>query len=103
MLTKEEIRRIVAEWMQSITDIQIRNIRVTGRLLEVPELVDADTIMMYVSTDDEVSTRFMIAGLFLTGQNIVVPYCEGGEIRLCLLKSWDDLVEGHFGILEPKI
>ncbi|MDR1054149.1 MAG: 5-formyltetrahydrofolate cyclo-ligase [Planctomycetaceae bacterium] len=103
MLTKEEIRRIVAERKKAITDIQKRNNEVIAKLLRVPEMMTVNTIMMYINTDDEVNTKFMIAGLFVIGKNIVVPYCEGEDIRLCRLKSWDDLVAGHFGILEPKI
>lgn len=103
MLSKEELRKIVAERKQAIADTQEMSCKVTDNFMLLSQLETCNTIMTYVDFGKEVRTVPLISGLLRQGKQIVVPYCEDGEIQLFLLKNLSQLAPGYFGILEPKI
>ncbi|MDR1478303.1 MAG: 5-formyltetrahydrofolate cyclo-ligase [Planctomycetaceae bacterium] len=102
-LTKEEIRRIVAERKKTFADTQTLSQLVVSRLMKIPEMTTAKSIMTYIDFDKEVCTMPVIVDLLQKGCRVVVPYCEQNEIRLFLLRNVSELDAGQFGILEPKI
>ncbi|MDR1493040.1 MAG: 5-formyltetrahydrofolate cyclo-ligase [Planctomycetaceae bacterium] len=103
ILTKEEIRQIVAQRKQTLTDTQTPSQRIIERLTTLREMSTANIIMTYVDFGKEARTVPMIAELLQKNRQVVVPYCEHNEIRLFLLKNLNELAPGYFGILEPKI
>ena len=103
MPNKEEIRKIVAERKQAISDTREMSQAVTNRFTLLPELETSSVIMTYVDFGKEVRTVSLISTMLNQGKQVVVPYCEDGEIQLFLLKNLSELAPGYFGILEPKI
>ena len=103
MLTKDEIRRIVAERKQTIDDTREPSRQVIAQLMLLPEMKTCSTIMTYVDFGKEVRTVPLISELFNLRKHVVVPFCHNGEIHLFRLKNLKELAPGYFGILEPKI
>ena len=103
MLSKEEIRKIIAERKQAVGDTHESSQRVIAQLMTLPEIKTCDNIMTYVDFGKEVRTVPLISELLSQGKRIVVPYCEKGEIQLFWLKNLNELAPGYFGISEPKI
>lgn len=65
---------------------------------------DADSLLIYVSSDIEVDTKDIIQFSLEKGKAVFVPRCVGGtnEMHFYRIRSFDDLECGCFGILEPK-
>lgn len=103
MLSKEEIRKIVAERKQAVADTREMSQAVIDRFILLPEIETCNIIMTYVDFGKEVRTVPLISCLLGQGKQVVVPYCEQGQIQLFLLKALNELAPGYFGILEPKI
>ncbi|MBR1749598.1 MAG: 5-formyltetrahydrofolate cyclo-ligase [Ruminococcus sp.] len=64
-----------------------------------------DTVLCYISSEIEVSTKEYLSGLFNdNNKTVLVPRCVKGTniMHFYPIKSFDDLEEGYFGILEPK-
>lgn len=100
------------------------------RLMDIPKVVDAKTIMLYLNTKTEVPTLPLLPRLFWQKdclstfiseecsqksviRNIIIPYCVERDIRLYQLRPpqwspfdkkfiYNDLKPGRFGILEPN-
>jgi len=71
------------------------------KLLE--EYKSAKTIMCYISLDSEVNTWEFIKSKLADGKEIVVPYIDVNDVlSVSKLKSFDNLVVGKYGVLEPK-
>jgi len=72
------------------------------RLARLPQYAGARTVLCYVSFRSEVSTHAFLAQMWADGKRVVVPYCVAKHLELFCLSSFDDLVPGTLGILEPK-
>ena len=72
------------------------------KLFSLPEYIKTDTIMFYISYDNEVYTHAMIQDSIKQGKNIVVPKVNGGILIPSILTSWSELTIGSYNILEPK-
>ena len=103
MPTKDEIRKIVAARKQAIDDTREMSQRVMMQLLSLQEMTTCSVVMSYVDFGREVRTVPLISDLLNQGKQVVVPYCEKGEIQLFRIKTLKELAPGYFGILEPKI
>ena len=103
MPTKEEIRKIVAERKLAIDDTHEMSQRVMMQLQSLQEMTTCSVVMSYVDFGREVQTVPLISDLLNQGRQVVVPYCEKGELQLFRLKNLKELAPGYFGILEPKI
>ena len=62
----------------------------------------ADTILIYVSLDDEVDTRRLINYFLESGKKVAVCKVLGKEMKFYYINSFDDLTFGYKNILEPK-
>ncbi|MDR1958345.1 MAG: 5-formyltetrahydrofolate cyclo-ligase [Planctomycetaceae bacterium] len=102
ILSKNEIRRIVTQRKEILTDIPVRSERVLHRLEEMEEFRTASMVVSYVDFGNEVKTVPFLSRWLQTRQ-MVIPYCKDGEILLFSLKNLKELAPGAFGILEPKI
>jgi len=103
MLTKDEIRKMIADRKQAISDTSEMSRQVISRLSALPEMATSSVIMTYVDFGKEVRTVSLISELFNQRKRVVVPYCVENEIQLFWLKNLKELAPGYLGILEPKI
>lgn len=76
--------------------------RVIERLVSLPEYQSAGMVLFYVDVRSEVRTRWFFPEVLQAGKRLVVPYCDGAELKLFRLLDLSELVSGRFGILEPE-
>jgi 5-formyltetrahydrofolate cyclo-ligase len=57
--------------------------------------------MCYVHVRDEVRTHRFLEAALGRDKRIVIPYCDGDDLRLFLLEEMNELAAGCFGLLEP--
>ena len=68
----------------------------------IPYLEKYDVIGCYVSMKDEAETDGIIRYCFDHGKKIAVPKVNGSTLEFCLIRSYDDLSPGCFGVMEPQ-
>lgn len=78
-----------------------RSSAITKRLLALPEVDGAETILAFASIRNEVRTRASMAAAWAAGKRVVLPRVAGDELQLCLVDSETVLVEGAFSVPEP--
>ncbi len=77
---------------------------IAGKVLEIPEVIDAAGVMLYLSMQErrEVDTAFLIRGLTEAGnKNLFVPLTDGKNLSVAPFEEGDQLVPGRFGQPEP--
>jgi 5-formyltetrahydrofolate cyclo-ligase len=72
------------------------------RLAALPEYASAHTLMLYLDINSEVRTQWFLPTAWSAGKRVVVPYCQGDDLELFRLDSFDELAAGTLGVLEPK-
>lgn len=77
--------------------------RICTSFAALPEYTRAGTVMCYVHVRSEVRTRHFLPTVLTHGKRVVVPYCVAGKLELFLLESMEELTEGAYGILEPRV
>ena len=103
-MTKEELRRLVRSQkrMYSAPQLQAMSAEAVARLMALPQMAAAKTVMLYYSLPDEVSTHELADRLVECGKVVVLPVVTGpAEMELRRYRSADDLSMGAFGIMEP--
>ena len=101
---KRALRREVRAARDAIPE-QIRAegiIRIAERLLALPELADAGTVMVFSSFGSEVDTVPILEGLAERGIRLALPRVQDGEIAAVTYRPGDALTGGSFGALEPS-
>ena len=103
---KETIRKELTEKRKKLTKkiVLEKSKQIKDTLFNLQEFKKADTILFYVSYDNEVSTHDMIKKCLSYGKNVVVPISnkEDNSLTLSKIEKWADLKPGSFDILEPK-
>ena len=81
--------------------------RIVERLWQLPEVIAAESVFVYVSYRSEVETRELIERLWLRGKIVTVPKLAPqdadpvGRMEAHRIDSWDQLAAGPLGILVP--
>ena len=104
MLTKTELRKAVRLLKKQHTQEELKALStvITGKLLELPYIKEATTVMLYCSLPDEVYTMDLIHRLHSEGKKIVLPrVISDCEMELREYAGDADLEIGSFGIMEP--
>ena len=79
------------------------DLQITRLVLENKAYDEAQELLCYVSTADEVDTRAIISDAFARGKSVFVPKCmeQRGVMNFYRIRSFDDLSLGKYGIPEP--
>jgi len=74
------------------------------KLSKLPEFIDAKSVFIYVSANNEVDTEPIIMEMLKAGKRVLVPAidAEKREIIASELLDFEELGRGMFGIMEPK-
>lgn len=105
MADKKSFRRRMIEKRRSIGQCEyaVSNAAILNHVLELPEFKAANTILCYVSTEDEVRTESIIRIALQMGKQVAVPKVEGRrKMQFYRISSLLELVPGFQGILEPE-
>ncbi|MDD5022583.1 MAG: 5-formyltetrahydrofolate cyclo-ligase [Candidatus ainarchaeum sp.] len=101
-MNKEEIRSKMKEllYSQSREDVKYKSEMIMNKLLSIKEFMEASSVSVYLSKPHEVDTNYTVEHL-LGKKRLSVPVTNS-KIDLVEFTSFNDLVAGKFGILEPK-
>ena len=97
---KKLLRSKYKEIRRSIIDKEDRDDIIFNRVINNTKVIDADTLLLYVSNKEEVDTINIIK-YFIDKKKIGVPRIDNGIMNFYYINSLDELMEGYFGILEP--
>lgn len=74
-----------------------------ARLLELPEVAQAEVILTSVSVRSELSTIGLIEHVLAAGARLLVPFvADDGRLAATWVTSLEDLKPGYRGIPEPR-
>jgi len=103
---KEGIRKDVLKIRKNMTKSEVieKSKKIKNRLFKITEYKTAQTILFYISYNNEVYTHDMIKESMSRGKTIVVPKSDKKNRKLILseLTNWEDLEVGAYTILEPR-
>lgn len=80
-----------------------KDAEVADRVLSLDEYKKCSRVLVYVATDIEVGTKRIIEQSFKLDKTVLAPRCVANTNKMdfYVIKSFDDLKSGSFGILEP--
>ena len=104
---KQELRNQMRERLASLSSsqVRVRSAAVWERLSVLSEFVSGTWLLVYVSKGHEIDTHGLIQQLLAIGKHACVPRFDDASGRYIASELKDfvaELVEGKFGILEPK-
>ena len=78
--------------------------RITANLLRSPRYRKAKRVLLFVSKPIEIDTHSLIRTALQQGKQVLLPRClnEQGHMEFFAIQSWEDLVPGLYGLLEPE-
>ena len=82
--------------------IQILSEKIFLRLKEIKKFSDAKSVGCYYPIGSEVQTLSIIQDLINSGKNISLPKVGDDVMKFRIIKNFEKLEKGSFGILEPK-
>lgn len=105
--SKSKLREILRQRRQLLPPDQIRrdSLRVRSRLLDLPQMSAARTVMLYLSFQNEIDTWPLLHHCWKLGILTLLPRCcpdASGQMDVHLVGSLDDLGPGCFGLTEPR-
>jgi 5-formyltetrahydrofolate cyclo-ligase len=104
---KKELRKKVQEIRDELDTEQrkILSARIASNLWSVPEFVDAETILFFISFRSEVDTLPMIRMALEEERTVCIPCTEMNDKSMVASRIMDvdgDLEMGNYNILEPR-
>lgn len=104
-MDKKELRKQIRDRKRQFTADELNelSVPVMNRLLGMPEVINAKTILLYYSLPDEVNTHQTVELLARQGKIVLLPKVIDGEnMEIRIYESSEDLTEGSYGIMEPN-
>lgn len=102
---KQALRQRVRQRSAAISPefITAASRQITTRVTGLAEYAKARCVMCYVSLPREVQTHELLHIMRQSGKTVVVPWCEGEELKLFRFETLAELTPGALGILEPPL
>lgn len=104
-MSKQEKRQhfLIQRGKLSSRDMMRGEDRITELLKRDSDLSSAQSIAGYVAIRKELSVTEYLHWALLRNKRVFLPRCNGNEYEMVeIFDMKKDLVEGHYGILEPK-
>ena len=104
MQTKAQLRQELLPLRRALPPEEKQRIdrEIAARVLQLDCFAQAQTVFLYYSTEEEISTREILHACWERGKTVCVPKCLAGHQmaarRICSLA---DLTEQTYGIPEP--
>ncbi len=104
-MNKSELRKLLLNERKSITGKAEKDSGVYDNLISFEPFIEAETVLVYLSSESEVNTDKIISYCFDNGKRVAVPFCtdSDGNMEFYIIKSFNALSPGHYGIREPDI
>lgn len=100
---KNYYRNLFKSNRKSIDKKQKRDRTISDALLATDEVKNAKTVLLYISSADEIDTYYLIERLISSDKSLAAPVCFGRQLKFFTFDSADNFKKGAFGILEPDI
>ncbi len=104
-MEKNDLRRHLIAKRDQLTkdEVKTKSLRVADRLLALEAYQHAERIFTFLSFGSELDTRPIVEAALAEGKTLIVPRVNRKTKRLDLyeITSYDGLVPGGYGILEP--
>ena len=102
---KKELRSYIKIKRKSVENKAEKDSLVAQNLLSLDEIKKADTVLCYISLDDESCTDEIVRVLLESGKSVGAPYCvdNNGNMDFYYITDFDDLRIQSFGVREPVI
>jgi 5-formyltetrahydrofolate cyclo-ligase len=104
--TQNDIRKAMRKQRRAMPESAVleKSTLISEYLFSMEYIKDAETVMTYVDMPGEVKTVQIIKKLLKMGKSVAVPLCVPHTSQLIAseILSVEELITGHFGILEPK-
>lgn len=100
---KAKIRGMINKKISGLSDEEFYHKcqKIIKRLKGLECFEKRKNLCIYVSKKREITTHGLIKEILLK-KNVLVPYIDGDEMKIMPIKSFKELSEGKFMILEPK-
>ncbi len=101
---KEDIRSRILKKRRSLTSLQKEKgtALIVERILSHPWFYEAEEIYCYIDFDGEPGTKRLIEEAWQRKKRVWIPKVLGEQMEFYQMLSYDDLLPGAFGILEPE-
>ena len=82
-----------------------RSQKILKKLFEHPKFKGAGSLLTYIATEFEVSTRAILEESWKRHKRVYVPRLEPDSNQMIMVEvtDWKELKSGNFGILEPPL
>ena len=102
-MTKEQARVFVKAEKNKMPPAQIHenSRQIIDRLISQDFFYSADTVLTYVSYNQEVETHSFIDNCLSLGKTVLVPKVYGRDMKFHRITALSELKPGKYGILEP--
>lgn len=97
---KNILREKYKKIRNSIINKDLKDKKIFEKLINNSKVKEANTILIYVSTNSEINTYELIK-YFLKTKKVAVPKIENKKMNFYYIESLSELKEGYFGIFEP--
>lgn len=100
---KKELRKHYKALRLSMKNKEQKDKCISENLINTDLYKNANTVLLYVSSEIEVSTYSIIADAFSQKKTVAVPRCNPVDctMEFYIISSFEDLSEGAYGIYEP--
>lgn len=102
---KKELRSYIKIKRKSVENKAEKDSLVAQNLLSLDEIKEAETVLCYISLDDEICTDEIVRVLLDSGKSVGAPYCvdNNGNMDFYYITDFEDLRIQSFGVREPVI
>lgn len=97
---KEKLRQEYRYIRKNIPNKTLKDEIIYQKVIQNQEINNAKTILIYVSTQEEVDT-IKIIKYYLNNKLVAVPKIENNTMNFYYINSLNDLKDGYYNILEP--
>lgn len=103
MTNKKITRNTIKEMRLNLSEDEVQRLskECVSKVLQFPELLDADTVCVYMSTGNEIDTSDIIRFCLENGKRVAAPRVEGEAMEFYYFEDASDLQQGAFDIWEP--
>ena len=104
MLDKKQLRTDIKNKRLALSEstYEAMSLSCFNHLIDLLSTKSYQKIGIYIDIKNEVSTRKVIEYLWQNKKEVYVPKClDSGIMHFYKIKSWNDVTQGKFGILEP--
>lgn len=82
-------------------EVQTRSEECVSKVLQFPELLEADTVCVYMPTGNEIDTSAIIRFCLENGKRVAAPRVDGDTMEFYYFRSKEELEQGAYDIWEP--